>query len=234
MGKQERSQPMREDDSARPAPDMAPDAHMFDRQSASAFASYLALSFFFFGRGLFGNFSSYVIGKGPDPGNFVWLMAWWRHAIIHGLNPVVTKVVFAPHGANLAWSFMDPLATLLALPVTLSAGPIAAHNAVMLLAPALDGWATFVLCRYLARSNWPAWLGGYIFGFSPYILGGMQGFEHKVLVFPIPLIVWIVLCRLAGEISARRLVVGMVVLLIVQFGCFIEGFATTALTGGIA
>ena len=69
-------------------------------------------------------------------------------------------------------------------------------------------------------------------GLSPYILGGMQGSEYKLLVFPIPLIGWIVLRRLAGEISARRLVVGMVVLLIVQFGCFIEGFATTALTGG--
>ena len=66
MGKQERSRPMREDHSARPAPDMAPDAHMFDRQSAGVFLFYLALSFLFFGRGLLGNFSSYIIGKGPD------------------------------------------------------------------------------------------------------------------------------------------------------------------------
>ena len=234
MGKQERSQPMREDHSARPAPDMAPDAHMFDRQSAGVFLFYLALSFLFFGRGLRGNFSSYIIGKGPDPRLCVWLMTWWPHAIIHGLNPFLARVVFVPGGANLAWAFLDPLAMLLALPLTVAAGPIVAHNAVMLLAPALDGWAAFVLCRYLARSYWPAWLGGYIFGLSPYILGGMQGSEYKLLVFPIPLIGWIVLRRLAGEISARRLVVGMVVLLIVQFGCFIEGFATTALTGGIA
>ena len=91
-------------------------------------------------------------------------MTWWPHAIIHGLNPFLARVVFVPGGANLAWAFLDPLAMLLALPLTVAAGPIVAHNAVMLLAPALDGWAAFVLCRYLARSYWPAWLGGYIFG----------------------------------------------------------------------
>ncbi|MGA8569281.1 MAG: hypothetical protein WB580_15930 [Candidatus Binataceae bacterium] len=234
MGEQERSWPLREHDSTRPTLDVTPDAHLFDRQSAGAFASYLALSLFFFGRGLFGNFSSYVIGKGPDPGVFVWLMTWWPHAIIHSLNPLLARVVFAPGGANLAWAFLDPLAMLLALPLTLTAGPIAAHNAVMLVAPALDGWAAFVLCRYLARSYWPAWLGGYIFSFSPYILGGMQGHEHVLLVFPIPLMVWLALRRLAGEISVRRLVVGMVVLLIVQFGCLIEALATVALAAAIA
>ena len=123
---------------------------------------------------------------------------------------------------------------LLALPLTMAAGPIVAHNAVMLLAPALDGWAAFVLCRYLAGSYGPAWLGGYIFGFSSYVLGGMQGHEHVVLVFSIPLMVWIALRYLAGEIKAGRFVAAMVLLLIVQFGCFIEGFATTAVCGAIA
>ena len=68
MGEQERSQLMREDDSARPALYMAPDVHMFDRQSAGVFVFYLSLSLFFFGRGLLGSYSSYIIGKGADPG----------------------------------------------------------------------------------------------------------------------------------------------------------------------
>ena len=107
---------------------------------------------------------------------FIWLMTWWPHTIIHGLNPFFSQAVFAPGGANLAWAFMDPLAMLLVLPLTLAAGPIAAHNAVMLLAPALDGWAAFVLCRYLARSYWPAWLGGYILlFFAIHTLAGCQG-----------------------------------------------------------
>ena len=76
MGKRERSQSVLEIDSARPSGDVVPNAHLFDRQSAGAFVSYLALSLFFFGRGLLGNFSSYIIGKGPDPGVFVWLMTW--------------------------------------------------------------------------------------------------------------------------------------------------------------
>jgi hypothetical protein len=234
MGEREHGQPAREDDSPYPEPNVAPDAHLFDRQSAGAFAFYLALSLFFFGRGLLGNSSPYIIGKGPDPGVFVWLMAWWPHAIDHGLNPFLARTIFAPGGANLAWALCDPLAMLLVLPLTLTAGPIVTHNAVMLLAPALAGWAAFVMCRCLAGSYWPAWLGGFIFGFSPYIQGGMLGHEQIVLVFPIALIVWIVLRRLAGEISARRFVAAMVVLLIIQFGCFIEGFATAAVSGAMA
>ena len=98
----------------------------------------------------------------------------------------------------------ESVGMLLALPLTVAAGPIVAHNAVMLLAPALDGWAAFVLCRYLARSYWPAWLGGYILSFLPLHTWRNAGLMSiKLLVFPIPLIGWMVLRRLAGEISAK-------------------------------
>src|SRR5262249_27662460 len=178
--------------------------------------------------------SAAVIGKGPDPGAFLWLLTWWPHALKHHLNPILTRMVFAPHGTNIAWELQDPLAMLVSIPVTLTAGPIAAHNLVMLMAPALAGWAAFVLCRYLATDFGPAWLGGYVFGLSPYMLGGMTGHEHVVLVFPIPLALFVVLRRLAGQISARRMILALALLIVIEAGCFIEGLATAAAAGSLA
>jgi hypothetical protein len=205
----------------------------FNRQAAGAFFSYIALSLMFFGRGLVPHFSSYHIGAGPDPAQSIWFLAWWAHAITHRLNPLSSDVLFVPGGANLAWATDVPVAALLATPFTLAMGPVAAYNALMLLAPALAGWAGFVLCRYLARSWRAGWLGGFIFGFSPYVVGGMLGHLDLLLVFPIPLMVWLVLRRLGGEISAPRLVSAMVLLLLVQLGCFVEIFATTAAFGAL-
>ncbi len=223
-----------EDDQVRARPDARTNPRLLDIQAVAALASYLALSWLFFGRGLVGSFSTAVIGKGPDPGLFVWLLAWWPHAIRNHLNPILTSAVFAPGGANIAWGLQDPLAMLLLMPLTIVSGPIVAHNVLMLMAPGLAGWATFVLCRHLARDFSPAWLGGYIFGFSPYMLGGMAGHEHAVLVFPLPLAAYVVLRRLAGEISARRMTAALAALIVIQAGCFIEGLATGAVVGGLA
>ena len=122
-----------------------------DRRALAAFGIYLALSFVFFGRGLIGHFSTWYLGRGPDPPQSIWFLNWWAYAIRHRVNPFLTKFLFAPAGANLAWSTTFPLAALIALPITWSLGPIAAYNILCLLAPALAGWAAFVLCRWITR-----------------------------------------------------------------------------------
>lgn len=206
----------------------------FDRGALGALLSYLALSVLFFGRGLVGNFSTYHMGTGPDSVQSVWFLAWWAYAISHRINPLLPKVVFFPVGINLTWATDVPLLALLATPLTLTAGPVATYNALMLGAPALAAWAAFVLCRHLAGEWLPGWLGGFVFGFSPYMVGGMLGHLHVVMVFPIPLCVWLALRRLGGEIGRRAFVAAMALLLAVQFGCFVETFATSAMLGTIA
>ena len=69
-----------------------------DREALGAFLLYLTLSFFFFGRGLIGHFSTWYIGRGPDPPQLIWSVAWWAYAIAHRVNPFLTKVLFAPVG----------------------------------------------------------------------------------------------------------------------------------------
>lgn len=56
----------------------------------------------------------------------------------------------------------------------------------------------------------------------------MLGHLDLLLIFPIPLLVWFGLRFLAAEINTARFVSGTVMLLVIQFTCFVELFATTA------
>jgi hypothetical protein len=209
-------------------------ARLFDRQAAGAFLSYLAVSLLIFGRGVRAHPASVYLGLGPDAQQYIWFIAWWAHAISHRLNPFLASAVWAPSGANLAWTTDSPLAFSLLSPITLLWGPIVSSNILRLIAPPLAGWSAFVLCRHVVRRFRPAWLGGYIFAFSPYILIAIADGPHLMLVFPVPLAVSATLRRLAGELKTHRYVAIITILLVVQFLMSPEVYTTTALFGAIA
>ena len=113
-----------------------------------------------------------LIGTGGDPQLFVWSLGWWPHARAPRPRPVRhARRSGRPHGSNLAWTTSIPGLALLLAPVTLAAGAVAAYNAAAILLPALAAWTAFLLCRHLTRSFWPSLAGGYLFGFSSYLLG---------------------------------------------------------------
>ena len=125
---------------------------------------------YFFGRALIGHFRSAHIGTGPDPSQFMWFLAWWPHAIANRLNPFLTRVLWVA-GFNLAWAICMPLVSVALTPITLWLGPVASFNLGCLLAPTLNAWMAFLLCRRLAGGGRAALLGGYIFGFLPICAG---------------------------------------------------------------
>ena len=194
---------------------------------------YLILSLLFFGRGLVGHLSDHYIGIGPDPGAFIFFLEWWKYALANHLNPFFTHMQWAPSGVNLAWSTFIPLFGLSAIPLTITLGPVASYNILMLLCPPLAAWAAFLLCRYLCSSWWPALIGGYVYGFSPYILGHLLGHLALVAVFPLPLMAEMTLLRLSRRLSATAYAVGLTILLVLQFLCF-PGLAATATIFGAA
>jgi hypothetical protein len=203
-----------------------------DARSFLAFAMYLAFACALFGRTLFGHFSTNYIGVGPDPGLHIWFLVWWPHAIANGLNPVLTHAIWAPSGFNLAWQTSIPLASMLASPLTLTIGPIAAYNTLCLLALPAAGWSAFLLCRYLSRDYWASVMGGYIFGFSAFEVGHLLfGDISLLLVFPVPLAVYFALRRIAGEMTERRFAVMLTVLLVAQILLSLELFATMTMFG---
>src|SRR5215469_2623096 len=66
-------------------------------------AVYCCLSFAYFGAPIVAHPRSTLVGDGNDPSLYVWSMAWWPHAIAHGLNPLYPRLLWAPGGVNLAW-----------------------------------------------------------------------------------------------------------------------------------
>jgi hypothetical protein len=190
---------------------------------------YVSVSFAYFGWRLLPHPGRPYIGAGRDPQIFIWSFAWWPHAILHGHNPFVTHAIFAPDGINLTWATSVPGLALVFSPLTLLFGPTASYNVAALLMPALAAFTAYLLCRHLTRSTWAAVAGGYVFGFSSYVLGQELGHLHASSVFLLPLVALVVLRFLEGDLDARRLAFQLGVLLALQLTFSTEILFTASL-----
>ncbi len=143
------------------------------RTSLGALLGYCATSYLFFGLPLTSHPGRYLAGTPGqhDPEIFVWSFAWWPHAIGTWTNPFFTHAIYHPQGVNLAWTASAPGLALAFSPLTVIFGPVVSYNVAVLLMPAIAAWTCFLLCRSLTGSTWASLVGGYLFGFSSYMLG---------------------------------------------------------------
>jgi hypothetical protein len=203
--------------------------------SLAAYLAYQGLAIVFFGIPVFRDFSHrYVATPGAiDPSGYMWFLVWWPYAIAHHLNPFISNRMWAPTGFNVTWAQSIPLPSLAAYPITRAYGPVVAWNVLCLVAPALASWSAFALCRYVSRSYLPSLVGGYIFGFSPYFLGQLRGHLSLVLVFPLPLALYVLLLRFDRRLSKSAFVALFSALVVVQFLCCDEVLASAVVLGGV-
>jgi hypothetical protein len=205
------------------------------RPRLAAMLIYLGLSAILFARAAAPHFTTIYLGRGIDQAFLIWCLVWWPHAIAHHLNPFITGLIFAPSGFNLTWSTSIPLLSLLAFPLTATIGPIATFNLLCVVCPALTAWTAFLLCHSLTGRFGPSILGGYIFGFSSYVLAQLFGGHVNLLAaFLIPLAVYLVLARLQGRVGHRGFTLGLLALVTAQFLITVEVLATMTIFGGIA
>jgi hypothetical protein len=179
-------------------------------------AAYFLISFLYFGLRLLPHPGRDYIGSGLDPEIFIWSFAWWPHAILHGENPFVSHAIWAPDGVNLAWMTSIPGLALLFFPFTLVFGPVLAFNVASISLPALAAWTAYLLCRRVTGSSWAALVGGYLFGFSSYMLGQQLGHTNLTAVFLIPLVGVLVLSFLDGELASRGLAIRLGIVVAAQ------------------
>jgi hypothetical protein len=183
---------------------------------------YTALSCAYFGRALLPHPGRTLVGTDSsgvgDADIFVWSFAWWPHALGSATNPFVTHAIYAPHGVNLAWTASAPGLALAFSPLTVLVGPDVSYNVAALLAPALSAWTAFLLVRYLTRSTWAAVVGGYLFGFSSYLIGHLYASHLNLTgVFLVPLVALAIVRYARAELDDRGLAWRLGVLLGVQF-----------------
>jgi hypothetical protein len=211
-------------------------------QALLVLGGYLLLSFVLFGVHVLPHPTRTFIGLGDptlgrgfaDPSVYMWALVWWPHAIVHGMDPLVTHVVWAPEGFNLTRTTPIPGAAILGWPVTALAGPVVAYNALMTVAPAFAAWTAFILCRHLTNALWPSVVGGLVFGFSSYELAQMTAHLNLSTTFILPMAVWVVLLRLEGRVRPWPFVAAMAGLLVLQFSFSTELLVTMVFVGGIA
>jgi hypothetical protein len=202
-------------------------------RKAAPLAGYLLISFLYFGIRVVAHPGRDFIGVGTDPEIFIWSFAWWPHAILHGENPFVSHVVWAPDGVNLTWVTSTPGLAVLLAPVTLIFGPVVSYNLASLAAPALAAFTAYLLCRRLTGALWPSVTAGYLFGFSSYVLGQEQGHLHVSTVFLLPLIALVLIRFFAGEYTGRDLSWRLGLLLVAQLSISIEVAFTASIAIGV-
>ncbi len=144
-----------------------------------------------------------LLGQPGDNYQHSWFLWHFATATASGHNPFYTNLIFYPHGVNLSWSTLDPLAGILALPLSLSVGPVVTYNLSVVLQLALAAFFAHLLCAKICRNQAAALIGGIAFGFSPFILAQALGHLSLVTAFPIPLYV-LALDRVLGEANPSR------------------------------
>jgi hypothetical protein len=86
-----------------------------------------------------------------------------------------------------------------------------------------------LLCGELTGHFWPSILGGYLFGFSQYVLAHMLAHVCLLVIFPIPLAVYFTLLRIDGRIGRTVFVVLLALVLWFEFLSSAEIFASTTI-----
>ncbi len=129
---------------------------------------------------------------------------------------------------------MIPTAAIVMAPVTALAGPVVSYNLLSLASVTLSALTAYLLCRRLVGREFPAIMGGYLFGFSSYNFGQLTGHLNLTLIFLIPVMVHVALKRMDQELSVRAYVVLVALLLILQAGLSTELLAVSVGLGAVA
>ena len=164
----------------------------------------------------------------------VWFLKWTPWSILHGLNPLYTRWMDFPTGANLANNTAMPLLAIVLAPWTMLFGPVSSYNLLIWASFPVSAMSCWWVARRLGASNLGALAAGLVYGFSPFTLG--QGYGHAFLTFvPLPPLIFYALFRLfvRQSGSARRWGLALGGLLLAQFFVSEEIAAVTAIVAVI-
>ncbi len=170
-----------------------------------------------------------------DPKLNTWYVAWTPFALAHGVNPFFSHWVNAPFGANYAANVAMPLLAIIASPVTAIWGPVAGVNFLISL-----GFFASCVGGYCFVRHWTTWrpaafVGGLLYGFSPYVVAAGRAHIHTMFIALVPFI-FILLDEIVIRQRHSPRILGLLLGLVVIAEYFIssEVLAMTAIMALIA
>ncbi|MDP6932976.1 MAG: hypothetical protein QGG40_08660, partial [Myxococcota bacterium] len=126
---------------------------------------------------------------GNDVWNHVWGYWWVAQELVQGRLPLHTGYLRWPAGGTL-W-FIDSFGALLATPITLLWGPVAAYNAVLAFDLWLCGAAAYLLAWSVTRHLGGSFVAGIAFMTMPHLLGqAYNGISETLAAGWLPLAVF--------------------------------------------
>jgi hypothetical protein len=198
-----------------------------------AVVAYSAIAFFAYVHLWLAGGPAAVSGTTSDPVGSMWYLAYTPFALLHGHNPFYTTYGNAPYGLNLLDNTSSGALGALLTPVTVLFGPDRAYVTGLTISLIVSAAAAYALLRrWVGRA--PAFAGGLLYGFSPYMVG--QGAEHLNLLFvPVVPVMFMLLDELLVQRRHRPELVGVVIGLVAAFQFFVstEVLATSAVMSAI-
>jgi hypothetical protein len=149
--------------------------------------------------------SALLGAPGGDTGVYVWNLWVFRHEIVsHGAFPFfTTEILQATPPVPLTLHNYTPAANLVALPLVALLGTVAAFNLLVIASTAFSAYAMFLLLRQQVGDVAAAWLGGALYGFSPFMIARQMAHFSLVQAAALPLFV-LLLHRIANRGPSPR------------------------------
>ena len=187
--------------------------------TAAAAASYLGLGFALWAHAWADGAGTHTLCGCGDPALFLWFFQSPATSLAHLQNPFYSTAMFHPAGINLLDQTSVMGLTVPLIPVTWLFGPVASFNVASTLVPALTALTMFVVLRRWVRWLPAAYLGGLLYGFSPFVLASLEyGHLMTAALMLLPLILAVldeILVR--QRHGARQAGVALGLLVVVQF-----------------
>jgi hypothetical protein len=171
-----------------------------------------------------------------DGARFLWFFEWPAYAITHGHSLFYSSWLFHPTGINLLNDTSVLALGLVLTPVTLALGPVAAMNVGLTLAPALSALTMAVLLRRWVRWAPAAFVGGLVYGFSPFVVTELALNQLNIAFLAIPPLMVMALDELLvrQRRSPYRVGGALGILVALQFFVSTEVLVIAVLFGAVA
>lgn len=133
-----------------------------------------------------------------DTDTFVklWDQWWLQHSLATDQPLFYTHDLFYPVGLDLSYHSISWVVAPFSWLVTLLLGPIDAYNITIPWAIFSSGYAAYLLIYYLLRNQPAAFVGGFVYSFSPYFVTHAGGHPDLVHLAPVPLAALLLLATL--------------------------------------
>jgi hypothetical protein len=180
------------------------------RRHAAALLAYVSIAVLF-SWPLPRYFNSALLGTPlADTGVYVWNLWVFRHEVVeHGRFPFFTfEILTAVPSVPLTLHNYTTVANLIAFPLLPLLGTVATFNLLTVASPILSAYLMFLFLRQRVADNAAAWIGGLLFGFSPFMMARQMAHFSLVQTAALPAFAHVLYQFRSDGPTRRRAVAG--------------------------